>query len=366
MGDVVSQRVSYTIATMLALIATSVANAGAQDGRIEEVRLRSPAIQTNRLGDSAERSVLVYVPAGYDLTPERSYPVVYLLHSYGAGPTSWLGEDGYEGMNIRVVLDSLARTRSIEDMLVVMPDARTRLGGSWYVNSPVSGSWEDFIAQDLVTEIDRRYRTIPDRRARGIAGQSMGGYGALWIALRRPEIFGVVLAMSPVNVERPNPFGAAGAEAALAADSRALDRAPLLARLLWSKAVAFSPEPERPAPHAALPYRTAGDSVELVEAVWERWREGTLQRAVEVRGGALEAVAVRLEVGEGDPVAPEVARLAATLSRAGIQHTYRVFEGGHVAGVRARFEGSVFQFFSAHFTRDRGGGGDGSGDRNVL
>jgi S-formylglutathione hydrolase len=349
MAEIVAKRMGRGTATALAWMTISAANVIAQEGRIEEVRLRSPALEASRLGGSAERSILVYVPASYDVTPGRSYPVVYLLHSYGAGPASWLGEDGYEGMDIRVVLDSLTRTSAIEDMLVVMPDAQTPLGGSWYVNSPVSGFWEDFVAHDLVSEIDRRYRTIPHRHARGIAGQSMGGYGAAWIALQRPEVFSAVSAMSPVNVERPNPFGTAGGEAALTADPRALDRAPTLARLLWSKAVAFSPEPDRAAPHAVLPYRIAGDSVERVEAVWERWRQRTLQRAVEVRGATLRDVAVQLEVGEEDPVAPEVARLSAALDRAGVQHTYSVFEGGHVAGVRARFEGSVFQFFSAHF-----------------
>lgn len=62
-----------------------------------------------------------------------------------------------------------------------------------------------FVARDLVTEIDRRYRTIANRQARGIAGQSMGGYGALWIALRRREVFGVVSAMSPVGQRERRP-----------------------------------------------------------------------------------------------------------------------------------------------------------------
>ena len=90
----------------------------------------------------------------------------------------------------------------LKPMIVVMPDARTRAGGSFYVNSSADGRWEDFITHDLVQSIDSRFRTLPgDRRHRAIAGHSMGGYGALYLAFRHPDVFGSVYALSPCCLE---------------------------------------------------------------------------------------------------------------------------------------------------------------------
>ena len=71
------------------------------------------------------------------------------------------------------------------------------LGGSFYTNSPATGNWENFVVKDVVTYIDSRYRTILRPKARGIAGHSMGGYGALSLAMRYPDLFGCAYAMSP-------------------------------------------------------------------------------------------------------------------------------------------------------------------------
>lgn len=68
---------------------------------------------------------------------------------------TWLGESGYEGMNITTVLDSLIHGARIEPVIVVMPDAANRFGGSWYADSPATGLWERFFAEDLVSFVDR-------------------------------------------------------------------------------------------------------------------------------------------------------------------------------------------------------------------
>ncbi len=66
-------------------------------------------------------------------------------------------------------------------MIVVTAPGQHRFGGSFYVNSPVTGNWEDLIVTDIVGYVDTHYRTLAQSASRGIAGYSMGGYGALRI-----------------------------------------------------------------------------------------------------------------------------------------------------------------------------------------
>lgn len=318
----------------------------AQGGRTVEVRVPGPAL-ANLLGDPTERTVLVYLPPTYDRSPDRRYPVFYLLHAFGAPNRTWLGGEGsYEGLDLTAVLDSLAAVDSVSEMIVVMPDGLTRWGGSWYVDSPVSGGWETYLSEDLVRYVDGAFRTIPHRSARGVAEQSMGAYGALSLAMHRPEVLGVVFAMSPVHTENPNPLGELGARAALAADVDKIDRAPIPARVVWSKAAAFSPAPDQPAPNAVLPYREEGGRVVRIDSTWRRWVDATLGAQLDSRAAELRGSTMRIEVGTQDPLAPEVQRLSARLTDRGVHHEYAEFESGHVQGVRRRLESSMLRFSS--------------------
>ncbi len=103
------------------------------------------------------------------------FPVLYLLHGLYGDYLNW------------DTLTDLEHDAAQYEMIVVMPDA----GDSWYTNSFTDSKdkFEDYIARDLVAEIDGKFRTLRSRHARAIAGLSMGGYGALKIALRYPENF---------------------------------------------------------------------------------------------------------------------------------------------------------------------------------
>lgn len=325
-------------------------------GEVVTMIVASPALR-NRLGDAMERPVLVYLPPGYHVAAAR-YPVVYLLHAFGAPPETWLGgERSYEGMNVAAVMDSLIAAGEVPPMLLVMPDAVTGLGGSWYASSPVSGDWEQFIAGDLVRQVDQRFRTIANRSGRGIAGQSMGAYGALRIAMRHSTVFSAVAAISPLLAEDPNPLGEAGARMALAADPGALDAAPLPARVLWSRAAAFTPDPDGPPPHALFPYRLERDELRRIESLWVRWQEATLSVLAERHAQGLGRLAVLLQAGDREPIAPELRRFAVRLAVLKIGHEFIEFPGDHVRGVRAQFATTVLPFFVRAFSgaRHRGG-----------
>ena len=119
----------------------------------------------------------VILPNAYYRQPNRRFPVLYLLHGQDGSHTAW--------PSIRPDIQRLA---SMYSMIIVCPDAKN----SWYWDSPVDPSlrYETFISKELVGQVDAKYRTIADRKARAIAGLSMGGHGALWNAFRHQDIFG--------------------------------------------------------------------------------------------------------------------------------------------------------------------------------
>lgn len=123
----------------------------------------------------------VLLPAGYDASSRR-YPVLYLLHGLDGRATDWAGRT------------ALARHAAGRDLIIVTPEG----ANSWYVNwhDGASERWEDYIVRDLIAEIDARYRTVPARDGRFIAGLSMGGYGAMRIALRHPHVYATAASFS--------------------------------------------------------------------------------------------------------------------------------------------------------------------------
>lgn len=127
---------------------------------------------------SPAMKVTVVKPAGYDASGSKRYPVVYLLNGYSGNYRSWV--DLCHGD-----LDSLATQWN---MIMVCPDGRN----SWYYDSPLKPQlqMESFITRSLVPAIDSLYLTIPDRAHRAITGLSMGGHGALWLAMRHSDIWG--------------------------------------------------------------------------------------------------------------------------------------------------------------------------------
>lgn len=256
-------------------------------------------------------------------------------------------------MNLAEELDRQIREGSTRPLIVVMPDAKTKLGGSWYTDSVSSGNWESFISKELVGFIDAKYSTRASREFRGIAGQSMGGYGALRIAMHNPDVFSSVLGMSAVNLYDPNPFGEAGVRAAFESEVvPTLRDAGLIVRLLYSKAVAFSPNPEGYV-FADFPYLRKGDEFPSQTTVWSKWLEHTLVRRVEEYQRNLKLLHIRLEVGADDPAIKEMSTFADELNRNEVPFELIKFEGGHVGGVRKRFEGPVFEFFDRVFKEVR-------------
>ncbi len=177
---------------LLLVLSSSVAA-----GELINATVHAEGLLTNRLRDKAEQSVQIYLPPSYQTSLTQKYPVLLLLHGFSGSPGEWT----MHGHNVPAMMDSLISRGSVQEMIVVFPNGRNRYLGSFYTNSSTGGAWEDFIAQDVVRYVDQHFRTLPQASSRGIAGHSMGGYGAILLGMKHPDIFSVVYAMSPCCVE---------------------------------------------------------------------------------------------------------------------------------------------------------------------
>lgn len=118
----------------------------------------------------------VVLPPGYGLITSRAtrYPVLYLLHGWGGDYDSWLTHTG------------LALYAAEHRLIVVTPEGER----GWYTDGVAADSlYESYLVQELIPNVDGRFRTIANRRGRGVAGYSMGGYGALKLGFRHAELF---------------------------------------------------------------------------------------------------------------------------------------------------------------------------------
>ncbi len=135
---------------------------------------------------------VVVLPAGYD--KGKTYPVVYLLHGYSGNYADWIKT----GKGLPMAADQY-------NMIIVCPDGNF---SSWYFDSPIDSAWryETYVSKELVNWIDEHYSTIKNRAGRGITGLSMGGHGALYLAFRHQDVFGVAGSMSGGVDLRPFPL----------------------------------------------------------------------------------------------------------------------------------------------------------------
>lgn len=137
----------------------------------------------------------IYLPFDYE-TSNRYYPVTYLLHGLSDNDMGWMqfGEANF-------IADECIANHEIPPMLLVMPDG----GVSFYINNfDNSVRYEDFFIQEFMPFIEKTYRIRAEKRFRGIAGLSMGGFGALNCALKYPDKFAACVAYSPALFSEEN------------------------------------------------------------------------------------------------------------------------------------------------------------------
>jgi S-formylglutathione hydrolase FrmB len=323
-------------------------------GAIVEEVIDSRALAGNLLGDSPRRPIQVYLPPSYPKSPTRRYPVVFLLHGYKGTYKQWMA--GGAEWNIRDVLDGLIAAGKVGEMIVVMPDANNRLGGSFYTDSVATGNWDEFFTRELVAYIDKKYRTLARPEGRGIAGHSMGGYGALLLAMKHPGTFGAVYSLSAAvlgwggDLSTDNPHWDTTLSYRTLAD---FDRAPdtqYIAQAFVGMAAAWSPNPDRPPFYGDYPVSGQGRGRKRQEDAYARWSANMPVNMVDqYRANLARLRGIAFDVGKQDqfPHIPLTNRaFAAALKRNGIAHTFEEYEGDHNNRVPGRIVTKMLPFFS--------------------
>jgi enterochelin esterase-like enzyme len=130
----------------------------------------------------------VYLPSEYD-SSTRSYPVLYLFHGLGNNENAWI-----QYGDMKRLMDSMYASESIVPMIVVMPNA----GNSWFIADIQSDfPFETIFIDEFLDHIDSEYRTRSEKEFRAFGGLSMGGYGALILAFKHPDMVSTIFSLSP-------------------------------------------------------------------------------------------------------------------------------------------------------------------------
>ena len=257
-------------------------------------RIINSAYLQNTGGENPNRRISVYLPPGYDQSKQR-YPVVYYLHGF-------MGNDSIYPM-MKNILDMAIAKNKIRPFILVQADNNTLFAGSFYSNSTLIGNWSDFEAKELVAYMDKNFRTIATRDARGIGGHSMGGYGVLKIAMMYPDVFSCAYAMSPgllAFVKEFGPNSDSYKQLAAIKTKDELDKT-YYPRVIAACARAWSPNPNKPPFYFDLPFNYIGDSLVVDTAIYEKWRNNMPLYMIDKYANNLKRLkAIKLDWGRND------------------------------------------------------------------
>jgi S-formylglutathione hydrolase FrmB len=227
----------------------------------------------------------VYLPPGYESSPNRHYPVLYMLHGMGGSYKDWQGLGLFDGASEQI------ESGAIPPMIIVTPHGDN---GYWMDHAGGGPRYGAYVVDDLVTAIDREYRTVASRDARAIGGMSMGGHGALQLSLNHPDTFGIAGAHSLVVRRQDQAFD------------------------FFGKGADFR----------------ARDPVSLCESKLATARNLTLW----------------IDIGSGDPWAESTMAFNGRLETLGIPHQWHFYAGGHDAAYWQAHLPDYLGFYGAAFT----------------
>lgn len=325
----------------------------------------SKVLKNNPLKDPHVRNIIVYLPPSYKPSGKK-FPVVYLISGF----------TGYGAMNMNISafseniqqrLDRLIKTKKIREMIVVMPDCFTKYGGSQYVNSTGTGRYENYMVKEIVPFIDSRLRTIPKSGSRCIIGKSSGGYGAMWLAIRNPDVFGLMATHSGdsafeycympdfanfiIDIENYG-GGHKGVKKFISTQINFNQPKPHdFHNIINTIAMAscYSPNPARKEYNFDLPFDIY--SGELIQSVWKKWQSHDPVRIVEKYKKNLKKLKmIYVECGTRDEFRLQAgARIFCSKLKAnGIKFIHKEFNAGHM-NVQYRYDVS-FKYISDHIS----------------
>ncbi|MEO6951859.1 MAG: alpha/beta hydrolase-fold protein [Polyangia bacterium] len=311
-------------------------------GHIEVVLHESRLLTDNPLGDPSVRELGVYLPPGYDASQAR-YPTVLVLPGYTGTGLGLVARSAWQ-LPLDRRMDQLVLDGRAQPAILVLPDCFTRYGGSQYVDSPAVGRYASYLCDEIIPFVDARFRTTGRR---GVIGKSSGGYGALHLAMTRPDLFCAAASHAgdcafDISYRRELPIVAARIDAAgglarylarfEAADSRS--SADIEAMSIVCCAAAWSPSPSNSAYGFGLGFELPMElrTGALRPDVWARWLAADPLHLVVQHADALRGLSLLfLDAGRSDEYALQLGarQLSDALTAHSIPHMHEEFEGGH-------------------------------------
>jgi S-formylglutathione hydrolase FrmB len=250
-------------------------------------------------------------------------------------------------------------------MIVVMPNGRNRFLGSYYTNSPVTGRWEDFIAEEIVARVDHDFRTRATPLSRGVAGYSMGGFGAIRLAMHRPDVFSVIYAISPCCLDAAEDIGYGNFAAwnnllhlkSYDDADAAVQRGDFYQVAVLGLLAAIDPNPDSPPLYVNIPVVQQHSELRPLEPDYNYFRQQfPLQQVPKYRSNLARLRALAIDYGFEDqfahiPVA--TAAFSKALNDAHVPHVLTTYLGDHREAVQERLGRVVFPFMSKNLDGDQ-------------
>lgn len=309
-------------------------------GRVETRAIDSELLRGNLAGDPHQREVPVYLPPGHD-APGARFPVLFVLAGFTGRGQAYLESHPWKRGVVHRYDEAVAGGEA-PPAILVLPDCFTKLGGSQYVDSAYLGPYESHVVRELVPWVDERYPTVPGRR--GVVGKSSGGFGALHLAMRHPEVFPVCASISgdchfaisyassflpalrglvPHGFDPAKFLEAFEEKHELSGDGHAVIE-------VLAMSACYSPNPASPLGFD-LPFDL--ETGERVPAVFDRWLAFDPLVACERYADALRGLELlHLECGLRDEFHLQwgLRVLSKKLRRLGVPHDHEEHEGGHM------------------------------------
>ena len=335
---------------LLALVLALAPAAAHAQSRLVTTQIRSASFAGSKIGISPDRKVSIYLPAGY-ANGSRRFPVIYYLGYFFEDHTAPFANNDAKALFDQAIEDGL-----VDDVIVVAADFSTPVGSSWYVNSPATGNWEDFMVRELVPHIDANYRTLATRESRGLLGDGTGGFGAIRFAMLYPTLFGSVYAMQPFGTGPSIQPTHSRPDFDLLARAKSMDDLEGFSRIFTSIYQAFLPNAERAPLYFDPPARRV-DGRTIVDApVMARFHERFgLMGLLHTYADNLKLLrGFRFDWGRQDPNADHIEGAQIFSNRLvefGVPHEAEEHSGGFRDrhwGVDGRVHTDVLPFFAKH------------------
>jgi enterochelin esterase-like enzyme len=306
-------------------------------GTIHRLMLDSAVLKSNLLGDPSEREIAVYLPHGHD---GRGLPLLVDVVGFTAGGPVHVNWKNF-GENVPERLDRLIASGAMPPAVVAFPDCFTRLGGNQYVNSVAMGRWDDFLLQEAVPFVERRFGCGGAGR-RGIFGKSSGGYGAMVHALLHPDFWSAAAVHSGdmgMDLMYRHEFVTVLRALAKEPDikkwvdafweSKKFKDSDIHIIMILAQAASFDPDPSAP---YGIRLPVTLDTCELIPERWANWVKWDPLTLVETNGPGMKKLkALYIDCGDVDQynLVYGARRMHKRLEHLSVPHIYEEFPDNH-------------------------------------